>query len=62
MDKRNEFQHAFEILLKFEDRFREAGVPEEKYEFLLRLAHTKIRLRKDIEEILDVIEKLCDLL
>ena len=61
-DKRNEFQIAFEVLLKLEDKLIERNVPRQRYELLLNAANSKIRYRKDIERVLAIIEELCDLL
>lgn len=58
----SEHREAFEILLKVVDRLREKDVPEEKYEMLWRTANNKIRDYKDIEEILQIINRLCDFL
>lgn len=58
----NEYQRALEILIKLEDKLRERAVPEEKWELLLTVGHRKIAQRVDIEEVLRVIERLCDLL
>jgi hypothetical protein len=60
--ERNEFTSAVDILIKLEDRLREKGIPPERFEMLLNLAHVKAAARKDIEDVLDAISRLTDIL
>jgi len=61
-DTSNEYTTALNLLLKLEDKLLERQVPPERYEMLLNLAHTKVAARKDINEVIEAIERLTDVL
>lgn len=62
MAGKNEYQSALDILLKLEIKLRESGVPEHEFALLVSTANSKIFHRKDIEEVLDIINRICGLL
>ena len=59
--ERDEYQIALDILLKFEEKFREIGIPEERYVMLMNRAHSLVFSRGNLEKILEIVGSLCDI-